>query len=125
MGDRSQVCIKEGKSKVYLYGHWSGTAIYRAAAEGVKAYPERNSDSEYFARIVFCRMVGAEELMDETGYGIGTRPHGDTEHAIPVFDCETETVAWEPGAASRSVSSNSYTFAEWADAALAGKFDAL
>lgn len=121
MGDRAQVCIKEGSSKVYLYGHRSGTRIYKAAAQAIREVPERHSDSEYFARAVFCRMIPADQRLGETGFGIGTVVHGDTSYPIPVFDCETGKVSWE----NTDTKLKPMTFVEFAKRADAGEFDNL
>ena len=97
MGDRSQVAIKSDTngSKVYLYGHWIGSDIYGAVARALVDVPGRHTDPEYLARAIFCRMVRADDLLSETGYGIGTRAHSDIEHYIPVLDCQKCRVEWE------------------------------
>lgn len=94
MGDRSQVCITSGDSKVYLYSHCGGASIYGAAARGMRRAPDRLNDQEYLARVIFCDMVRGD-INGSTGYGIGTSAHGDIEHPIPVLDCDSQMVEWE------------------------------
>jgi hypothetical protein len=43
----------------------------------------RWGDSEYLNRIIFSEMV-KDEVMDTTGYGIGTALHGDTSRVVEV-----------------------------------------
>ena len=92
MGDRSQIAIKDGDAKVYLYSHWGGSGIFETLQKCIKA-GARLDDPEYFARIVF-REMGAGKG-GETGYGIGTAMHGDTEHLVPVVDCANQTITFE------------------------------
>lgn len=124
MGDRAQVCIKDGEDRVYLYGHWSGTGIYKAAAKALRRVPGRWTDSEYLARAIFCEMV-RDDIDGETGYGIGLHQHGDIEHAIPVFDCETRQVTWESHDGEPVAPGNNCAFVDFASRALAGHFNNL
>lgn len=125
MGDRAQVAIKDSSGKVYLYGHWIGADIYKAAAHAIKKYPGRSSDSEYFARIVFDEMKG--DNIGETGFGIGLSAHGDVEHMIPVMDCERGVVSWEmpEWKHNKKPAPPEMDFAQFANLALTGHFDSL
>lgn len=130
MGDRAQVCIKDGTDdrKVYLYGHWIGATIYKAAAEALARVPSRHGDAAYLARAVFCDMLkttGEDALTGETGFGIMTDAAGDVEHAIPVLDCATLTVEWEPAAYGRSLLPAPMTFQQFIEGAKAGAFNNL
>ena len=125
MGDRAQVAIKSGNEKVYLYAHWSGTEVYKAAAQAVIDAPDRHNDPEYFARVVFCRMVSKNDLLETTGFGIGLHKHGDTEHPIPIFDCDSGKVRFEKASSYDEVPAGDMTFKQFAVDALAGKFDEL
>ena len=120
MGDRAQVAIKKGADKVYLYGHWIGSDIYPAIGRALKRAPARHRDSEYLARIVLDEMKGNDR--EETGFGIGVAKHGDIEHAIPVLDCASEKVSFEPGSYSPKTPASEYTFDEFSKRALAGDF---
>lgn len=98
MGDRSQIAIKmatkkDPKAKVYLYGHWIGTDIYKALQEALRAVPDRHDDEEYLARKIFEKMLNGDT--GETGFGIGNQAHGDIEHLIPVVDCNDQTISFE------------------------------
>ena len=126
MGDRSQVCIKDGESRVYLYAHWSGAQIYHDTAKALLRVPGRHDDSEYLARAIFCEMIPKGEWAEETGFGIGTSQHGDVEHAIPVLDCSAGVVTFDKaGYHSADTPEGSMPFAEFAKRALAGEFDEL
>jgi len=72
MGDRSNVKItyNTGES-IYLYTHWGGSEL-REVVERVLSTTGRLEDESYFARVVFCAMLG-DNLQDwrgETGFGI-------------------------------------------------------
>lgn len=129
MGDRAQVAIKDNGGKVYLYGHWIGTDIYRAAADAIRQVPGRVGDSEYFARAVFVRMIPENQMRDETGFGIGTAIHGDVEHPVPVFDCDTGKVSWEADGWKSEQPGyklpRACTFAQFAENQAVGKYDKL
>lgn len=122
MGDRAQVAIKSKDGKVYLYGHWMGSEIYAAAGQALKDAPDRHEDSDYLARIVFCRMLPAKALKEETGFGIGLRAMMDVEHPIAVLDCETQTVAFENW---RRPCPAPMSFDEFSRRALDGEFEEL
>lgn len=96
MGDRSQIAIKEygEKAKVFLYGHWMGDP--RPILQEALKKNQRWDDNEYLARIIFDVMTEGMHG-EETGFGIGTRKHGDIEHPIPVLDCEKQTITWIKG----------------------------
>lgn len=121
MGDRAQVAIKTGSGKVYLYGHWIGSDIYKAVAKAFREVPGRLNDNEYLARAIFVRMIG-DNFMEETGFGIGTAAHGDIEHAIPVLDPDNRRVTWEAGAYA-SETPEEMSFAEFAKKAEAGDLE--
>jgi hypothetical protein len=121
VGDRSQVAIKQGSSKVYLYGHWIGADIYPATARALGR--GRDDDSEYLARIVFDEMKGSDK--GETGFGIGTSAHGDVGHLIPVLDCDTQRVSWEMPEHRKKPAPSDMGFAEFREKALAGDFESL
>jgi len=96
MGDRAQIGIKQHNgSKIYLYSHWNGEEVYKALARAL-GREQRWDDPEYLARIIFCEMVKGQES-EETGYGIGIEVHDDIGHHIPVLDCSSQTIEWEPG----------------------------
>ncbi len=93
MGNRSQIAIKQDeKTNVYLYSHWGGADIYKDLQTVIKA-GARLDDPEYLARIIFREMGAAQD--GETGYGISTSMHEDVQHAIPIVDCETQTITFE------------------------------
>jgi len=76
MGDRSNVKITyhTGES-VFLYTHWGGSEL-PGLVERVAATSGRLSDESYFARALFCAMLG-DDLQDwrgETGFGIAPYP---------------------------------------------------
>jgi hypothetical protein len=90
MGDRANVKIVEGKSKVFLYTHWRGTNLPLILQEALQR-GERWDDGPYLARIIFCKMVeGAEK--DTTGYGISSTV-GDGDHRIATVNIDKQTVS--------------------------------
>lgn len=98
MGDRGNIVVVDGASKVYLY-------TTRAVSE------RRIDDGPYLARIVFCEMIGADK--GTSGFGISGE-YGDggsdwelnvdkqTFGGIPIADfiagAEPTTRWTEPGA---------------------------
>jgi primase-polymerase (primpol)-like protein len=80
MSTRAQVKIKD--TGVYLYQHWDGDMLEDIVRSAL-AREERWDNEEYLTRIIFCEMI-KDNLMDSTGYGIGTSEHGDIEYLIEV-----------------------------------------
>jgi hypothetical protein len=93
MGDRAQVLIED--TGVYLYTHWGGSNLLETVKEAIGSKEGRGrwSDGEYLTRIIFSRMI-KHDLMGETGYGIGTRQHGDIERLITV-NCKEKTIRYQ------------------------------
>lgn len=101
MGDRSNVKItySTGQS-VYLYTHWGGGEL-REIVEGAVRNTSRLDDESYFARVVFCAMLG-DDLRDwrgETGFGIAPyAPDQDPENKMIHIDYTqggTCAIDWE------------------------------
>ena len=71
MGDRSniKVTFEDGQS-VFFYAHWDGARNIDIVREALTAR-ERVTDSAYFARILFSRLVG-RDVNGSNGYGIST-----------------------------------------------------
>lgn len=99
MGARAQVQIgrKEGEC-VFLYTHWGAGSLIQDVQRAL-ARRQRWEDDEYLARIVFDEMrstcgegISAEDVEDETGYGISTQQHGDIELLI-ALNPETKKVS--------------------------------
>lgn len=72
MGDRNNIKITytNGQS-IYLYSHWGGSELHEIVANAVET-SGRVDDESYFARVLFCKMLG-DDLSDwrgETGFGI-------------------------------------------------------
>jgi len=98
MGDRAQIAVKMDKdSKVYLYTHSAGYQ-HLDILKAVLSRRARWDDQEYLARMIFSAMI-ANDITSETGYGLGTYPHGDLSYPIPVLDCDKELITWEKGSA--------------------------
>lgn len=93
MGDRANIAVKNGSSRVYLYTHWNGSSLPQVASAGLDAGRGRWNDPAYLTRIVFCRMVAGNE-MNETGFGISTSIC-DNEYPILVIDCDRKVVLFE------------------------------
>lgn len=112
MGDRSNVAIDFGKDesgkpqRVYLYSHWDGKEIALALRDSIKA-GRRLDDPQYFARILFDRMIGKHQG-EETGYGISPFVC-DNSYRILVVDCDARCVVAEDNDAQR------WSFSAFAD----------
>jgi hypothetical protein len=93
MGDRGQVrLISKGQPDIYLYTHWTAYRLAETVADALERGQSRWNDDEYLNRIIFCEMV-KDEVLDETGYGIGTTLHGDTRLVVEV-DHDEQTVTF-------------------------------
>lgn len=90
MGTRAQCFIKD--EGIYLYQHWDGDNLMDEVVKAVNSDigKSRQDDSEYLARIIFCEMV-KDDVAGETGYGIGTKVHGDIEYLVTV-DCKNRKI---------------------------------
>jgi len=85
MGDRGQVrLVSEGSPDIYLYTHWGATELPEVVAEALKRGKGRWSDDEYLNRIIFTEMI-KDDVMSETGFGIGTAEHGDVWRVVTVY----------------------------------------
>jgi len=86
MGDRGNIIVKDGKSEVFLYSHWTGSDLPEVLKSALKRGKGRWDDGQYLARIIFCEMVKGNE-MDETGFGISSIiGDGGTDITVNVDD---------------------------------------
>jgi len=86
MGDRGQVEITGmhgSDASIYLYTHWGASELEHTVANALARGTSRWNDDEYLNRIIFSEMI-QNELMDETGYGIGLGVHGDVYKLVVV-----------------------------------------
>ena len=84
MGDRGQVrLISKGQPDLYFYSHWGATDLPWVVAQGLERGNPRWGDDEYLNRIIFCEMV-KNDLLEETGFGIGTSLHGDVWRVVEI-----------------------------------------
>jgi len=91
MGDRGQIKIVD--SGVFLYTHWRGNKLFDIVKK-VILRGKRLDDVEYLTRIIFCEMV-KDEILDETGYGIGTSMHGDLDNPLVEIDVKNAKVIYD------------------------------
>lgn len=89
MGDRANAYIKD--ADVYLYGHWIGYDLAIKVRDALKRAPDRWTDSQYLARVVFCEMV-RDDIEGTTGYGI-SHAIGDNERPVIVVDPASQHVS--------------------------------
>lgn len=90
MGMRAQVKIED--TGVYLYTHWGSETLVDVVKDTIKQ-GWRLNDPEYFGRILFEKMIDAEDARGtETGFGIGTSEHGDLEYPAIIVNCKEGTV---------------------------------
>mgnify|MGYP001600953658 CR=1 FL=1 len=87
MGERGQVHIKP--SGVYLYTHWGADELISNVRDAL-AKKWRWNHPEYLTRIIF-DMMKETDVTSETGYGIGTKLHGDTKVLVEI-NCENKTI---------------------------------
>lgn len=70
MGDRGNVVVKDGESKVYLYTHWGRYRLAQDLRNALVRAPDRWDDGQYLARVIFDDMKGDD--FETTGYGISS-----------------------------------------------------
>lgn len=93
MGERANIVMKTGDSRIYFYTHWDGYELPSIAQEGLRAGKPRWQDAPYLSRIIFCHLVKGDE-MEETGYGISM---GICDNSFPllVIDTDKQQVRFE------------------------------
>ena len=96
MGDPANVLVKSSDGEVYLYTHWSGSELPQVV-RGALAKKWRWDDAPYLARIIFCEMVGHNNLEDETGFGISPVVC-DGENRVIEIDVDQNSVTIGPTA---------------------------
>jgi hypothetical protein len=93
MGDRANVLVRYGNSKVYLYTHWDGTDLPKTVKKALKRGESRWNDGQYLARIIFSEMIKGS-VLDLTGYGISSEV-GDGDNRIVEVDVNAGVVRWD------------------------------
>lgn len=71
MGDRGNIVVIDGKSKVYLYTHWSRYRLQDDLADALNRGPDRWDDGQYLARIIFDSMTDGHQG-EIGGFGISS-----------------------------------------------------
>ncbi len=81
---------------IYMYTHWSGGFLPALVRAALARGQGRWGDSQYLARIIFCELI-AENVMEETGFGLSTRI-GDNGHSVVRVDDKAQRVSFHtPG----------------------------
>jgi hypothetical protein len=87
MGDRGQVRIigtnGPDSPDLYFYTHWYATDLESIVSDALDAKRGRWADNEYLNRGIFSQMI-KDDILSETGYGIGFEPHGDVWKLVVV-----------------------------------------
>ena len=91
MGDRANIVIDDGGSRVFLYTHGAGFDL-PAVLQAALARRLRWSDPQYLARIIFQQMLRGD--MGETGFGISAVIH-DNSYPLLIVDCAKQAVRIE------------------------------
>jgi hypothetical protein len=98
MGDRGNIIVKDGDSKVFLYTHWAGYRVADTIRKGLNRN-ERWTDGSYLARIMFCELISgdSEPLTGTTSYGISSTMGDGFEGADIILDVDAQTVSMYDG----------------------------
>lgn len=122
MGDRGNIVMENGKERVYLYAHWTGTELPEVLRRALERGKERWDDPPYLTRIIFCEMLktsGKEALDELTGFGIWTAMQDFSHNNLVVDTAEKQVYAEEvkrdgkPGTkAGRTISFEKYVESE-------------
>lgn len=85
MGDRGNVCVQQGKDRIWLYTHWCGSRMLETVTTAL-ATSDRWVDFPYFVK----------HLSTMEGFsGIGVRPD-DNEHPFLIVDLAKQKVCERP-----------------------------
>ena len=79
MGDRGNIVLHDKGAKIYLYTHWTGSAIGAILKRALIKGKGRWSDPPYLYRIIFQTLIGKDD--DITGFGLSTS-ECDNEHPL-------------------------------------------
>lgn len=113
MGDRANIVIQRGESRIYFYGHWSGYEAPKNLQESLKRGVSRWDDHSYLARIIFCGFVGKQNWDELTGFGISTNLT-DNEYPLIIVDVDNQTVSFEAaGYCGKQAAGKKFSFAEY------------
>jgi hypothetical protein len=89
MGDRGNICVRDGSEQVWFYTHWTGSGIVDVVRCALARHL-RWEDGPYLARIIFDTLT---EGTQGEGSGFGISGHmGDNEHEVVTVDVGTQTV---------------------------------
>lgn len=92
MGDRGNIVVVDGESKVYLYTHWRRYELKEILADALTRAEDRWFDGQYLARVIFDDMVDGDR--GTTGFGISS-VIGDGDETF-VVDARKGTVNGKP-----------------------------
>lgn len=91
MGDRSNIVLKFSQThRIFLYSHSTGPRIVGVVHKALNEGRSRWDDPSYFARIVFDRLIGADQG-SLTGFGMSPELT-DNEYDLLVLDMANLTV---------------------------------
>ena len=113
MGDRGQVQIisAEGSPDLFFYTHWGASDLEHIVAYAIVRGASRINDEEYFNRIVFSEMI-KDDILSETGYGIGFSVHGDVWKLV-VINYKDGTVGIKEVSYPSTENGTDYQNPEW------------
>jgi hypothetical protein len=113
MGDRGQVQIisSEDKPDLFFYTHWGASDLEHVVVNAIVRGASRVSDEEYFNRIIFSEMI-KDDVLSETGYGIGFDVHGDIWKLV-VINYKDQTVGIKEESYPMSEDGFDYANTEW------------
>lgn len=91
MGDRAQVCIRDGVDEVYLYTHCGGSTLIDDVRAALLRADKANrlDDNAYLARIVFCQLMPVEDHYGTSFYGITAT---ETDGRLLTIDARNQTI---------------------------------
>lgn len=90
MGSRSNICMIDDHSEIYLYSHWGGRDLAVVLKDALRRGKARWKDYPYLTRIVFSEMI-KDEILEDTGYGISAY-QTDNEHNILFVNVEEQSI---------------------------------
>ena len=83
--------ISTENDSIFLYTHDLADSLVNDVYQALKL-GARWDDADYLARIVFCRMIPPEQLLNDKGFGIGAKQYGDINLLI-TLDCRDQTIS--------------------------------
>lgn len=94
MGARTNFQLKDETGSVWLYSHWGGETKAADFARALRHAAPRWSEPSYSMRMIVSYLL-SEEILSETGFGLGTEQIGEEHYEPLTADLVKQTVTYK------------------------------